>query len=102
MPIPDYQSIMLPLLATLADRQERSVQDLTETLSRTRKLTEADRNALLPSGRQPVFRNRVGWANAYLKKAGLLSAPRRGSVQITEDGLRVLAEKPKRIDVAFL
>jgi restriction system protein len=101
MPIPDYQSLMLPLLASLGDGRERSIQDVTESLSRTLGLTDQERAEMLPSG-QPVFRNRLHWSKLYLKNAGLLTSPRRAWVKITDSGSKVLAEKPSRIDVAFL
>lgn len=102
MAIPDYQTVMLPLLAALADQRERSVQDLTDELAGTLKLSDEERNAMLASGHQAIFRNRVGWANTYLKKAGLLAAVKRGWVRITPEGLTVLGERPRRIDVAYL
>jgi restriction system protein len=102
MPIPDYQSLMLPLLRHLADGEEHSLRDLTDCLAEECSLTDAERKELLPSGQQPVFDNRVGWAKTYMKKAGLLESPRRGWVRITPRGLDVLKEQPHRIDVSFL
>lgn len=64
MAIPDYQSITLPLLAALADGRERAVQDLVEELARLFKLTEQERNEMLPVASRPRFRNRVGWARS--------------------------------------
>lgn len=89
---------MLPLLKHAADGQEHSFHSLVEALAADFKLTESERRELLPSGGQFVFDNRVGWARTYMKKAALLSAPRRGVVQITERGLEVVAAHPKRID----
>ncbi len=102
MPIPDYQSLMLPLIRHLADGQEHLLRDLIDQLAAECSLTEAERKELLPSGQQPVFDNRVGWAKTYLKKAGLLESPRRGWVRITQRGLDVLEQKPERITVSFL
>jgi len=98
MSIPDYQSLMLPLLKQTSDGREHSFPDLVDALAAEFKLTEVERRELLPSGGQFVFANRVGWARTYLKKAGLLSAPKRGTVQITDRGLQVLKENPKRVD----
>jgi restriction system protein len=98
MGIPDYQTLMLPLLKHTADGQEHSFHSLVESLTADFKLTDAERRELLPSGGQFVFDNRVGWARTYMKKAGLLSASKRGVVQITERGLEALATHPKRID----
>lgn len=102
MPIPDYQSLMLPLLRRLGDGAAHSLRDLITHLAEEFALTDAERKELLPSGQQPVFDNRVGWARTYMKKAGLLESPRRGWVRITPRGLDVLKEQPERIDVAFL
>ena len=102
MAIPDYQSCMLPLLEFASDSIEHSVTEAVETLSKRFKLTEAEREELLPSGTQFVIANRVRWARTYLKKAGLLADPRRSHFQITERGREVLDSKPDRFDVAFL
>jgi restriction system protein len=102
MPIPDYQSIMLPLLRFLADQQEHSLREAIDSLADQFKLSEAERRELLPSGQQPVFHNRVGWARTYMKKALLLESTRRGFFRITQRGLRVLKQSPARIDVRFL
>ncbi len=102
MAIPDYQSCMLPLLRFAEDRKEHQIGEAAEALAGHFRLTDADLNELLPSGRQPVFINRLGWARTYLKKAELLSGPRRGYFQITERGLSVLRENPNRINVKFL
>jgi len=98
MSIPDYQTIMLPVLKEISDRHEHSLQNLIEVLAGRFKLTESERQELLPSGGQFIFHNRVGWARTYLKKAGLLSTPKRGVMQITDRGLQVLSDNPSRID----
>lgn len=102
MSIPDYQTIMLPLLAFAADGQEHSLREATDAVSDEFKLTTEERHELLPSGIQPIILNRVGWAKTYLAKAGLLKATRRGYFEITERGRKVLESRPKRIDVPFL
>jgi len=102
MSIRDYQSIMLPLLEFCRDGKEHSLRDAIEALAHKFGLTEQERKALLPSGQQPIFDNRVGWARTYLKKAGLIDAPRRSYFQITARGIQVLESNPPRIDIAFL
>ncbi|QAA76824.1 MAG: Mrr restriction system protein [Candidatus Bipolaricaulis sibiricus] len=102
MPIPDYQSLMLPLLRRLGDGAEQNIRDLITQLAEEFALTDAERKELLPSGQQPVFDNRVGWARTYMKKAGLLESSRRGWVRISQRGLNVLKEQPERIDDHFL
>jgi restriction system protein len=98
MGIPDYQSLMFPLLKRTADGQEHLFPTLVEDLAAEFKLTDSERRQLLPSSGQVVFNNRVGWARTYMKKAGLLSAPKRGVVQITKRGLQILKDNPKRVD----
>ena len=102
MAIPDYQSIMLPLLKLAGDRKEHSLREVIEALADEFKLTDEERKELLPSGRQATFDNRVGWARTYMKKAGLLESTKRGYFQITERGLDVLEQNPLQIDNAFL
>lgn len=102
MAIPDYQSIMLPLLECVSDSKTYQFRELIVQLAKRFNLTEDDRRELLPSGKQPLFDNRVGWANTYLKKAGLLESEKRGFVQITNLGQEVLSSNPTRIDAAFL
>lgn len=100
--IPDYQTIMLPLLELVADGKTYTSREAIEGLAERYNLTEEERKELLPSGQQPVFDNRVGWARTYLKKAGLVKSEKRGTMSITEKGKQVLSQKPSRIDISFL
>jgi restriction system protein len=93
---------MLPLLRYSAAGGEHQLKDAAQALSREFGLTEEELNEFLPSGQQPVFINRIGWARTYLKKAGLLSSPRRGYFQITARGRTVLQEAPREINVKYL
>ena len=102
MPIPEFQSFMLPVLALASDGREHSLEEAREVLARQFELTAEERNELLPSGRQRRFDNRVAWAKSFLDKARLVSTPRRAHFQITERGTQLLAEKPKRIDNQLL
>lgn len=102
MSIPDFQSLMLPVLQSLSDGEEHSLKDIVDKLADDLKLSQEERNELLPSGQQPVFYNRVGWANTYLKKSGLVETTRRSHFRITERGRDVLSENPSRIDMKFL
>lgn len=102
MPIPDFQTIMLPLLQFAGDGQEHSLRQTIEELADQFELTHDERRELLPSGQQAAFDNRVGWARTYLKKAGILESTRRGHYRITERGREVLHQQPDRIDIAFL
>lgn len=102
MPIPDYQTMMLPLLRLLKDREEHSLREVIDKLGSEFSLSESELKELLPSGQQEIFHNRVGWARTYMKKAGLVETTRRGHFQISDRGLQVLSKNPKRIDVKFL
>lgn len=102
MAIPDYQSLMLPVLELAADGGEHKYRDAVESLAASHKLTEDEINALLPSGSQAVFDNRVGWAKTYLKQAGLLETPRRGYFRITDLGRELLRKAPPEINVKLL
>lgn len=102
MPIPDFQSIMLPLLKILADGKVYKYREIIEALVREFQVTEAERKEMLPSGQQEIFSNRVGWAKTYLKKAGLIDSPQRATFVISEKGKEILSQNPARIDAKFL
>ncbi len=103
MAVPDFQSLMLPLLQmAAADQKEHSLQEARDWLAEKLHVTEEERALLLPSGRQAVFNNRVAWAKVYLQRAGLLASPKRGHFQIAPRGLEVLATKPQRVDIKLL
>ncbi|HKL07850.1 MAG TPA: restriction endonuclease [Bacteroidales bacterium] len=95
--IPDYQTIMLPLLKLTSDKKVHKFREVIETLSEYFKLTEEEKKELLPSGNQALFDNRVGWARFYLTKAGLLKSEKRGTHQITEAGLKFLQKNPDQL-----
>ena len=103
MAVPDYQSVMLPLLSYAGSRGDGiSTGEAAEALAGELGLTNEDLNQMLPSGIQPTFVNRVGWAATYLKKAGLLEPTRRGYYRITQRGQELLKKHPPRIDVKVL
>src|SRR5574337_167650 len=100
MAVPDYQSVMLPLLHYAHERKtEVSTDEAVEALASLLGLTDQDLKELLPSGVQRTFVNRVGWAATYMKKAGLLEPTRRGYYQITQRGVELLKKNPKEINV---
>lgn len=102
MPVPDFQTIMLPLLTLAGDGQEHTTRQTIEDLAPRFHLSDDDRQALLPSGTQPVFDNRVHWAVSYLKHAGLLDKPRKGAFAITARGREVLGRRLSHVDVRVL
>ena len=100
--VPDFQSLMRPCLAVHEDSQPRTSADLRDRLAALMRVTAEDRAILLPSGSQPLFTNRVGWAVTHLAQAGLLDRPGRGVTQITPRGLEVLSQYPARVDMKVL
>ena len=99
--VPDYQSLMLPVLRAVA-AGEQHIGAVVKRLGEELGLSEAARAALLPSGRQTIFANRVHWAKTYLAKAGLVETTKRGHFRLTQRGADVLAANPERIDNRFL
>ncbi|PKO46768.1 MAG: restriction endonuclease [Betaproteobacteria bacterium HGW-Betaproteobacteria-22] len=102
MAIPDFQTLMLPVLNHVSDKQPKALKDVVNSLSIQFALTEEEKNELLPSGSAFTFNNRVAWAASYLKKALLISRPKRGYIEITERGLSVLKANPQSVNMKFL
>ncbi|MDR6914930.1 restriction system protein [Pseudomonas sp. 3296] len=102
MAIPDFQSVMRPVLVMVADGLPVSLKALREQVTEQFQLSDVERHEMLPSGQQTVINNRIGWARTYLNKAGLLSIPSKGLVQITERGREALVSGPQRITVGWL
>jgi len=103
MAVPDYQSIMLPLLQLAGERNgEVSKDEAVDVLEERMHLSEDDIKEMLPSGLQRTFVNRVAWAATYLKKALLLESTRRGCFQITERGRELLKKRPTSIGAKLL
>ena len=101
MTVPDYQTLMLPVLSAASGGEIR-VGEVAELIAAPFNLTAEDKAALLPSGRQTILGNRVHWAKTYLMKAGLVESTKRGHFRLTPRGEKVIASPPARIDNAFL
>lgn len=102
MAIPGYQEILLPLLKLVSDGKEWHIRDTREVLSDHFDLTEAERQIKLPSAYETVFYNRIHWARLYLVRSGLLTATRRGYIQISDSGNKLLANKPDSLTTPYL
>ena len=102
MAIPDYETIMLPLLKFASNGNEYSSKEAVESLSRYFKLTDEEKNKLYSTKKISIFYDRTHWALTYLRKAGLLVGTRRGFFKITERGKQVLNQNPTKIDKIFL
>lgn len=94
MAIPTYEQIMLPLLRCLEDGKIYSNKECVSILAHKLNVTEQELRELLPSGKKFIFYDRVNWAKTYMKKAGLVEAPKRGRIKITQHGLELLQENP--------
>ncbi len=102
MAVPKYDELMKPLLIAVSDGETYKMKDVTALLAEQLNLSSGDLAEMLPSGRQTVFKNRVGWAKTYLKKAGLLDSPARATIVITNAGKQVVADNPEKIDSKYL
>ncbi len=100
--IPDFQSLMRPVLMSLADGVTRRSRDVKDAMAEEFALSDEERAQMLPSGRQRTMDNRVGWALTYLRQAGLVDQPSRGRVVINEVGRQALTAYPNRIDMKAL
>lgn len=98
MPIPDYQTLMLPVLRACGDGREHRTADLVRSMADEFGLSEEERRLTIPSGGATVIANRTHWAVTYMAQAGLLERPRRGFVRITNRGKELLASRPDRVD----
>ncbi len=99
--IPDYQTLMRPVLEA-ASQGEMQVSDCSDKIADLFGLSDQERSALLPSGRQAILNNRIHWAKFYLKEAGLVHFTKRGRFKITPRGLEVLSDPSAKIDNTFL
>ncbi len=102
MAVPDFQSMMLPLLEAIADGAEHLNSAAYDSVAKRMKVAEEDLQLMKAGGQKTVFYDRAAWGKTYLKKGGLIQSPKRGTIQITESGQRVLKSKPAKIDLRFL
>lgn len=99
--IPDYQTLMLPVLNSAA-QGSIAISTVVDKLASDYHLTDDERRTLLPSGKQTVIANRVNWARSYLKQAGLVENVRRGIFCLTDRGKKILKSDIERIDNHYL
>lgn len=100
--IPDFQTLMLPVLKEVSDGKEHKICDVVNSLAKQFSLGDEELTIMISSGTQSVFYNRISWAKTHLKKARLIESETKGTIKITERGKQVLQEKPTRIDIKFL
>ncbi len=102
MSVPDFQTLMLPILKNFKDSKEHHVQEIRDLISKEFNLTDEDINLLLPSGSSKLFHNRVAWSIAHLKMAELIESPKRSFYKITNSGTNILEKNLERIDLNLL
>lgn len=102
MTVPDYQTLMFPVLKVLEDGTAKPVRQIRDEVANLLHLGEEDLRALTPSGQKPLFHDRIAWALTYLSQAGLLARPKRGIYELTDRGADVLRRNPKRVDNTVL
>lgn len=102
MPIPGFQTMMLPLLQYMADGKEHSNREALDALADQFELSDEERKELLPSGQDFVFRNRLAWARTHVKAAGLIDSSKRGIYVITKTGMDLLTRQPEAINLRLL
>ena len=72
MAVPDFQTLMLPLLEIYGDGKEHSINEAVDALSKKFSLTEQELTQFISSGKQTTIYNRISRQSTYLSKAGLL------------------------------
>ena len=102
MAVPDFQTMMLPVLTALADSKPHSVREVSAIVAKSMSVSEADLQERLPSGYTTKWANRIAWVGTHFNFAGLITRPARAQMQITERGLRVLKDNPMRVDLKVL
>ena len=102
MAIPDFQTLLLPVLDLLSDGKLLPVKQVALMMSDRLKLSDEEKTARIPSGYHTVIYNRTAWAITYLRQARLIDTPKRGVITINDEGRKVLAQKLPGIDMKFL
>ena len=102
MAVPSFDSLMLPVLRTLADGNIHRPQEVSDMVAAQLGVSAEDQAEMLPSGAMPRYRNRILWALHYMKRAGVIASPRRGQYVIADSGRALLAEAPAKVTVKML
>ena len=92
MSVPKYNEMYAPFLKALGDGEIHTINEIRQYVAKNKELSEADLSKMLPSGKQLLFHNRLGWTRSYLLKAGLIMSPGRGQVRLTEEGKEALPD----------
>jgi restriction system protein len=100
--VPDFQTVMRPILAALGDGEPLLVQVIRTLVADALDVSDEDQKELLASGKQTRYSNRIGWALTHMARAGLVERPARAQYAISARGKQVLAENPERVDMNVL
>jgi hypothetical protein len=73
--VPDYETLMRPTLAALANGQPQTRGQIREAVAAVTRIGGHALAEMLPSGKATVFGSRVGWALTYMSQAGLATRP---------------------------
>lgn len=102
VPVPDFQSLMLPTLRALSEKTEMRLSEVRERVADAEELSPQDRQERVPSGRQAKFENRISWALTHMRRAGLVQRVHRGVYSVTEHGRELLDDGCSRVDMRVL
>lgn len=103
MAIPDFQTLMRPVLEEVLQSQPTPIPPLFDTISNKFKLSDEERNQTLNSNSTIyIIGNRIQWAVSYLYKAGLLDRPSRGVYAVSELGKQALKTHTDKINIKTL
>lgn len=100
--IPKYDELYVPVLNALAELGVHTNKKIVDAVANAVGISDDDRRLLVPSGKKPIFSDRVNWAITYLRKAGLIESVKRGQHQLTEEGRKVLSHLPPVLNNEYL
>lgn len=99
MTVPKFYEFIEPLLRVLAEHPDGlETAEAYEKTADCVGLSEEERSELIPSGQQPTYKNRIGWAHDRLKRAGLSQSADWGVWQLTAEGRELASEHPDGVD----
>jgi restriction system protein len=100
--IPDFQTIMLPLLQFVGKNDEVSMKIIKEGMIKYFNISKSEQEQKTPNGKQFLYYNRIAWAISYLRMGELIFSPLRGVYKISNDGKKVLNNPPEKITIKYL
>jgi len=91
MELPKYHEAFIPVLKVLSDAKSLSRKELRQKVVAKfySDLPKEMVDKKLNNGKNVLF-DRIGWAKSYLRMAKLVDYPKRGMVQITDKGIKIV------------